>query len=69
MEKLINDQGKNKLDDEHTIYLGGILMEVGSDATSSTLLSFLLGMLESPVALKQAQERSIEYTVWVDRRL
>ncbi|KAL3454591.1 cytochrome P450 [Aspergillus insuetus] len=56
MEKLIDDQEKNKLDDEHTTYLGGILMEAGSDTTSSTLLSFLLAMLENPAALKQAQE-------------
>ncbi|KAJ5807982.1 hypothetical protein N7474_009251 [Penicillium riverlandense] len=56
MEKLIEDQAKNQLDDEHTTYLGGILMEAGSDTTSSTLLSFLLAMLENPVALKRAQE-------------
>lgn len=56
MEKLIDDQAKNQLDDEHTTYLGGILMEAGSDTTSSTLLSFLLAMLENPVALKRAQE-------------
>ncbi|KAI9375031.1 cytochrome P450 [Aspergillus egyptiacus] len=56
MEKLIDEQGKNHLDDEHTTYLGGILMEAGSDTTSSTLLSFLLAMLENPTALKRAQE-------------
>ncbi|KAL4768641.1 cytochrome P450 [Aspergillus nidulans var. acristatus] len=56
MEKLIDDQVKNGLDDEHTTYLGGILMEAGSDTTSSTLLSFLLAVLENPVALKRAQE-------------
>ncbi|KAL4938687.1 hypothetical protein BDV06DRAFT_231598 [Aspergillus oleicola] len=56
MEKLIDDQEKNKLDDEHTTYLGGILMEAGSDTTSSTLLSFLLAVLENPTALKRAQE-------------
>ncbi|KAL4881003.1 cytochrome P450 [Aspergillus karnatakaensis] len=56
MEKLIDDQVKNGLDDEHTTYLGGILMEAGSDTTSSTLLSFLLALLENPAALKRAQE-------------
>ncbi|RDW68694.1 cytochrome P450 [Aspergillus mulundensis] len=56
MEKLIDEQVQNKLDDEHTIYLGGILMEAGSDTTSSTLNSFLLGMLENPGALKSAQD-------------
>lgn len=56
MEKLIDDQVKNKLDDEHTTYLGGILMEAGSDTTSSTLLSFILAMIENLAALKRAQE-------------
>ncbi|KAL4999787.1 cytochrome P450 [Aspergillus recurvatus] len=56
MEKLIDEQVQNKLDDEHTIYLGGILMEAGSDTTSSTLNSFLLAMLENLTALKIAQE-------------
>ncbi|KAL4762922.1 cytochrome P450 [Aspergillus foveolatus] len=56
MEKLIDDQIKNGLDDEHTTYLGGILMEAGSDTTSSTLLSFLLAVLENPGALKRAQD-------------
>lgn len=56
MERLIDDQVKNNMDDEHTAYLGGVFMEAGSDTTSSTLLSFLLGMVENPVALKRAQE-------------
>ncbi|KAL4811050.1 cytochrome P450 [Aspergillus unguis] len=55
MEKLIDEQAKNNLDDEQTTYLGGILMEAGSDTTSSTLLSFLLAMLENPDALRKAQ--------------
>ena len=56
MEKLIDNQEKSGLDDEHVAYVGGILMEAGSDTTSSTLLSFLLGILQNPVALKRAQE-------------
>jgi cytochrome P450 len=56
MEKLIDDHEKNKMDDEHTTYLGGILMEAGSDTTSSTLLSLILAILENPHALKQAQQ-------------
>ncbi|KAL4968454.1 cytochrome P450 [Aspergillus stella-maris] len=55
MEKLIDEQEKNRLDDEHTAYLGGILMEAGSDTTSSMLLSFLLAVLENPDALRKAQ--------------
>ena len=56
MESLIQNQQKSGLDDEHIAYLGGILMEAGSDTTSSTLLSFLLGLLQNPEAQKRAQE-------------
>ncbi|OJI96603.1 hypothetical protein ASPVEDRAFT_78369 [Aspergillus versicolor CBS 583.65] len=66
MEKLIEDQGKNGLSDEHTAYLGGILMEAGSDTTSSTLLSFLLAVLENPDALKRAQE-DVDRVVGLER--
>lgn len=66
MEKLIEEQGKNGLSDEHTAYLGGILMEAGSDTTSSTLLSFLLAVIENPDALKRAQE-DVDRVVGVER--
>lgn len=56
MEKLIQDQDKTRLDDEHVAYVGGILMEAGSDTTSSTLLSFLLGVMQNQDALRQAQD-------------
>ena len=56
MEKLIQNQEKNGLDDEHVAYVGGILMEAGSDTTSSTLLSFLLGVMQNKEALRQAHE-------------
>lgn len=55
MEKLIQNQDKNGLDDEHVAYVGGILMEAGSDTTSSTLLSFLLGVMQNRDALRKAQ--------------
>lgn len=56
MEKLINNQEKSGLDDENIAYIGGILMEAGSDTTSATLLVFLLGIMQNKEALKQAQE-------------
>lgn len=55
MESLLHNQPKSGLDDEHIAYIGGILMEAGSDTTSSTLLSFILGVLQKPEALKRAQ--------------
>lgn len=56
MEKLFHNQEKSGLDEEHVAYIGGILMEAGSDTTSSTLLSFLLGIMKNTEALRQAQE-------------
>ena len=56
MEKLIQNQDKSGLDDEHVAYIGGVLMEAGSDTTSSTLLSFLLGIMQNQNALRRAQE-------------
>ncbi|KAH7394687.1 cytochrome P450 [Pyrenochaeta sp. MPI-SDFR-AT-0127] len=47
---------KNGLDDEHIAYIGGVLMEGGSDTTASTLLSFLLAMVKYPRVLCKAQE-------------
>lgn len=47
---------KNGLDDEHVAYIGGVLMEGGSDTTASTLLSFLLAMVKYPRVLSKAQE-------------
>ncbi|CAI7579982.1 unnamed protein product [Penicillium pancosmium] len=56
MERVLQDQQKIGLDDEHVAYLGGILMEAGSDTTSSTVLSYLLGVIGNPTALAKAQE-------------
>lgn len=56
MEDMIADQESNGLDDEHVAYACGVLMEAASDTTSSTLLSFILGLLTNPAALRKAQE-------------
>ncbi|KAJ6024488.1 hypothetical protein N7540_005285, partial [Penicillium herquei] len=56
MERVLQDQQKTGLDDEHVAYLGGILMEAGSDTTSSTVLSYLLGMISNPTAFAKAQK-------------
>ncbi|KAK2736359.1 hypothetical protein FQN55_001654 [Onygenales sp. PD_40] len=55
MEKVIENKEKNGLSDEQIVYMGGSMMEAGSDTTSSTLLSFMLGMLQNQEALKRAQ--------------
>lgn len=46
---------KYELDDEHIAYIGGVLMEGGSDTTASTLLSFVLAMIKYPNVLRKAQ--------------
>jgi cytochrome P450 len=47
---------KNALDDEHIAYVGGVLMEGGSDTTASTLLAFLMAMVKYPRVLQRAQQ-------------
>ncbi|KAL3486015.1 cytochrome P450 [Aspergillus germanicus] len=56
MERVLEDQPKSGLDDEHVAYLGGILMEAGSDTTASTLLSYLLGIISNPMAFERARD-------------
>ncbi|KAI5456084.1 cytochrome P450 [Mariannaea sp. PMI_226] len=56
MERMLQDQQKQGLSDEHVAYQGGILMEAGSDTTSSTLLSFILAMTQHPEILNKAQQ-------------
>ncbi|KAH0044244.1 putative cytochrome P450, partial [Aureobasidium melanogenum] len=58
MEQLLDDEKRlqHGLDDEHLAYIGGVLMEGGSDTTASTLLSFLVAMVKYPDILHRAQE-------------
>ncbi|KAE8347387.1 hypothetical protein BDV24DRAFT_173253 [Aspergillus arachidicola] len=57
MDRLLSDEemAKHNLDDEHLAFLGGVMMEAGSDSTSSTLLSFILAMMKFPHVLKKLQ--------------
>jgi hypothetical protein len=41
-------------------------MEAGSDITSSTLLSFILAVIENPEALKKPNRKSTRCVVWHD---
>ena len=52
---LIGEKSKSNLDEEHIAYIGGVLMEGGSDTTASTLLSFLLAMATHPAILRKVQ--------------
>ncbi|KAF5637612.1 oxidoreductase [Fusarium tjaetaba] len=55
MVRLLREQDTNGLDDEHLAYIGGTLMEAGSDTTASTLLSFILAMALFPESLAKCQ--------------
>lgn len=57
MEKLLTDKNY-AIYDEHLAYIGGVLMEGGSDTTSSALLSFILAMVKYPDVLKKAHEEA-----------
>lgn len=58
IDNMLKDAGgaKDSLDDEHIAYVGGVLMEGGSDTTASTLLAFLMAMVKYPRVLRRAQE-------------
>lgn len=57
MDRLLSKEGqeKHQMDDEHLAYVGGVMMEAGSDTTSATLLSFILAMVKNPKVLRKAQ--------------
>ncbi|EON69256.1 hypothetical protein W97_08416 [Coniosporium apollinis CBS 100218] len=57
MDELLDEskRAKHGLDEEHIAYIGGVLMEGGSDTTASTLLAFLLAMVKYPNVLRKAQ--------------
>jgi cytochrome P450 len=58
MDRLLTEAetSKHGLDDEHLAYVGGVMMEAGSDSTSSTLLSFILAMMKYSEVQKKAQK-------------
>ncbi|RAO70690.1 uncharacterized protein BHQ10_006702 [Talaromyces amestolkiae] len=66
MDQLLDESFREKyeLDDEHIAYIGGVLMEGGSDTTASTLLSFLLAMVKYPVVFRKAQEQVDRILRW-----
>ncbi|KAK5107151.1 hypothetical protein LTR62_001676 [Meristemomyces frigidus] len=55
MSELLRQSEKSGLSEDQIAYLGGILMEAGSDTTASTLLSFCLAMINYPDVLQKCQ--------------
>ncbi|KAK4054438.1 hypothetical protein OIV83_000932 [Microbotryomycetes sp. JL201] len=59
MDQVLDAQASGKdplLDDEQVAYVGGVLLEGGSDTTSSLTLSFILACCAFPDVLRKAQQ-------------
>ncbi|KAJ7893767.1 cytochrome P450 [Mycena leptocephala] len=56
MEEVLRRQDELGMDDEMTAYLGGALMDAGSETTASYLQSLILTMVTYPEAQKRAHE-------------
>ena len=55
MDRILDQQEKNQLSDNQLLFLGGVLMEGGSDTSSSLILTIIQAMVEYP----QVQARSL----------
>lgn len=53
MDRVLDQQSKNQLTRNELYFLGGVLMEGGSDTSSSLILAIILAMMAYP----QVQER------------
>ncbi|KAI0467745.1 cytochrome P450 [Xylaria cf. heliscus] len=56
MQSLLDRQEKDGYSDTDIAYLGGVLMEAGSDTTRNVFETFVLAMATHPYLLKRAQE-------------
>ena len=58
MDRLLSkeEMAKHQLNNDRLAYVGGIMMEAGSDTTSSILLGFILTMTKYPDILRKAQK-------------
>lgn len=55
MDRVLDQQKKNNLSDAKLYFLGGVLMEGGSDTSSSLILAIVQAMMEFP----EVQKRSV----------
>ena len=56
MDKVLDQQEKLELSRSQLSFLGGVMMEGGSDTTSSMLLAFIHAMIKWPQVQKKAHE-------------
>lgn len=66
MDLVLDANGKNQLTRNQVIFLGGVLMEGGSDTSSSILLAIIQAMTKYPDVLEKAQKQ-IDALVGADR--
>ena len=48
MDRVLDQQEKNQLTDNQLLFLGGVLMEGGSDTSSSLILTIIQAMTKYP---------------------
>ena len=60
MDRVLDQQEKNQLTENQLLFLGGVLMEGGSDTSSSLILSIIQAMTKYPKV--QARYRLIPYS-------
>lgn len=53
MDRVLDQNGKNDLSESRLYFLGGVLMEGGSDTSSSLILAMILAMIEFPGVQKR----------------
>lgn len=57
MDKVLDQQDKNELPPNQLRFIGGVLMEGGSDTSSSLILAIVQAMIHHPEVQRKAQEQ------------
>lgn len=60
MDRVLDQQSKNEFTQNELYFLGGVLMEGGSDTSSSLILAIILAMMAYP----QVQERYVVFHIF-----
>jgi len=54
MDRVLDDQGKNELSQHQLQFIGGVLMEGGSDTSSSLTLAIIQALVQNPEIQRKA---------------
>ena len=66
MDKVLDQQAKNELSPNQLLFIGGVLMEGGSDTSSSLIIAIVQAMIKNPEVQRKAQAE-IDLVVGPDR--